>query len=63
VRLVAVAALVLLTVCLAAAFVHSGRSMFVAGIVLLVTSFVWGAIGAIVGEILSHRRRVAGQES
>jgi hypothetical protein len=38
-------------------------ALIIGGIALFVASFVWGAIGAIVGEILSHRRRVAGQES
>jgi hypothetical protein len=31
-------------------------ALFIAGIVLLVTSFVWGGIGAILGEIISHRQ-------
>jgi hypothetical protein len=38
-------------------------SLIIAGIVLLVSSFVWGGIGAIFGEIMSHRRRVARERS
>ncbi|MEO6235481.1 MAG: permease prefix domain 2-containing transporter [Vicinamibacterales bacterium] len=34
-------------------------ALLIAGIVLLVTSFVLGGIGAILGAIISHRRRVA----
>ena len=38
-------------------------ALIIAGIVLLVTSFVWGGIGALLGEIISHRRRVAREKS
>jgi len=38
-------------------------SLIIAGIVLLVTSFVCGGIGAILGGIISHRQRVAREES
>jgi hypothetical protein len=38
-------------------------ALIIGGIALLVTSFVWGGIGAIFGEIRSHRRRVAREES
>jgi len=38
-------------------------SLMIAGIVLPVTSFVWAGIGAILGEISSHRRRVASERS
>jgi hypothetical protein len=38
-------------------------ALFIAGIVLLVTSFVCGGIGPILGEIISHRRPVARQKS
>ena len=32
-------------------------SLIIAGILLLVTSFVCGGVGAILGEVMSHRRR------
>jgi hypothetical protein len=32
-------------------------SLIIAGLVLLVTSFVCGGVGAILGEVMSHRRR------
>jgi hypothetical protein len=38
-------------------------ALFIAGIVLLVTSCVCGGIGAILGEIVSYRRPVAGEKS
>jgi hypothetical protein len=38
-------------------------ALIIAGIVLLVTSCVCGGIGAILGEIVSHRRPVAREKS
>jgi hypothetical protein len=38
-------------------------SLMVAGIVLLVTSFVWSGIGAALGQIISHRRPAARENS
>ena len=37
--------------------------LFIAGIVLLVTPFVFGGIAALIGEVVSRRRVLAGEES